>query len=127
LSKAGRFDAALQAIEDGLATSRETGEEFALAEALRIKAQLLSEAGDAADKDVEALLKTSLRIAGRQNARFFELRAACDLARRWRSQDKCSQALSLLKRARSRFIEGSDSEDLREATALIQRLELSQT
>lgn len=41
-TKAGRADAALQAIEDALAIAEKTGECWAMAEVLRVKAQLFT-------------------------------------------------------------------------------------
>jgi DNA-binding response OmpR family regulator/class 3 adenylate cyclase/predicted ATPase len=118
-------DAAAQAIEQSFLASKETGENWALAEALRVKALTLSQARRAGASDIEALLKTSLDVAGRQRARFFELRAACDLARLWRSQDKIHEALTLLRCTYSGFTEGFATNDLADARSLILDLELA--
>ena len=122
-SKAGRGQAAVQAIEQALDWSKKTGERWALAEVLRLKAHLLREAGEASDNDLEGLLKTSLDIAHRQSARSFELRASCDLASHWQSQGKRKKAVSLLRHSYEQFTDGFEAEDLREAGALIRSLE----
>jgi predicted ATPase len=126
-AKAGRGDAALQAVEQALAASKETGEIWANAEILRIKARLLLDAGKAAADEIESLLLTSLEISGGQGARCFELRAACDLARMQQGQHKADNALSLLRPIYDQFTEGLDTPDLKEAGALIRELEFSRS
>jgi DNA-binding response OmpR family regulator/class 3 adenylate cyclase/predicted ATPase len=126
-AKAGRSDAALQAVEQALAASKETGETWANAEILRIKARLLLDAGKAAADEIEALLLTSLEISGGQGARCFELRAACDLARMQHGQHKADNALSLLRPIYDQFTEGLNTPDLKEAGALIRKLESSRS
>jgi DNA-binding response OmpR family regulator/class 3 adenylate cyclase/predicted ATPase len=121
-AKAGRPTAATQAIEEGISAAKETGEIWALAEVLRIKANLWSGIGEAADNEIEALLKGSLNIARCQRARSYELRTACDLARLWQRQGKWNEASSLLRHTYDQFTEGFETKDLREATKLIQDL-----
>jgi DNA-binding response OmpR family regulator/class 3 adenylate cyclase/predicted ATPase len=121
-SKAGRAQAAVQAIEEALEWSNKTGEKWALAEVLRLKAHLLRGAGRADANDIERLLKTSLNIAQSQSAQSFGLRAACDLARHWQSQGKRNKAVSLLQHSYEIFSEGFETEDLREAGVLIRSL-----
>jgi predicted ATPase len=122
-SKAGHARAAVQAIEEALEWTQKTGEKWALAEVLRLKAHLLRGAGEAGDNDIELLLRTSLNIARSQSAHAFELRAACDLARYWQSHGKRNKALSLLQDSYEKFTEGFETEDLREAGLLIRSLE----
>src|SRR5207248_11099036 len=116
LSKAGDSDAALQTIEHAIATSKETGEQWAVAEVLRMKAGLLANRG-AADGEIETLLLESIEIARHQQARCWELRAACDLARLWRRQGRDTEALNLLRSIYDQFIEGFDTSDLLDAKA----------
>jgi len=94
-TKAGRADAALQAIEDALAIAEKTGECWAMAEVLRVKAQLLQAAGQATG-EIEATLLRSLEIARGQQARSWELRTSCDLARLLRDQGRGTAALELM-------------------------------
>jgi predicted ATPase len=98
-SMAGGAQAAVHAIDEALVWSKKTGEKWALAEVLRLKAHLLRGAGKADCDDIERLLKTSLNIARRQSAHSFELRAACDLASHWQSQGKRNEAVTLLRHA----------------------------
>ena len=124
-SKAGRPREAVQAIEQAIEWSEKTGEKWALAEVLRLKAHLLRGAGNAGDDDIERLLRASLNIAQSQSAHSFELRAACDLARHWQSQGKRNEAVSLLRHSYDKFTEGFDTDDLRDAGVLIRSLECS--
>ena len=122
-SKAGCNDDALQAIDRAIAVSAETGERWALAEVLRIKARLLQSTrsmGLAAVREVETLLATSLNTARRQRARCWELRASCDLARLWKGQGRMEEATQLLQVIYDQFIEGFDTMDLRDAKSLME-------
>jgi len=121
-AKAGRKDAALQAIDQALATSDETGERWAVAEVLRIKAALLLAAGGAQANEVERLLTRSLEIAQSQKALCWELRTSCDLARFWQAQGRGEDALKLLRSIYGQFTEGLETADLREAKALMEGL-----
>jgi DNA-binding response OmpR family regulator/class 3 adenylate cyclase/predicted ATPase len=121
-AKIGRNEAALQSIEQALAVSRETGETWAMAEVLRIKAQLLFELDKTRVDKVEALLISSLSIARRQHARCYELRAARDLMRIRQGQDGGDYAISQLRPVYEQFSEGFDTADLQEVAALIRKL-----
>jgi predicted ATPase len=121
-SKAGNSDAALQAIEQAIAASKETGEQWEIAEVLRMKARLLA-TRRTADVEIEALLLESIEIARRQQARCWELRAACDLARLWQQQGRDIEALSLLRSIYDQFTEGFDTLDLLEAKAIMDSIQ----
>jgi predicted ATPase len=121
-NKAGRNEAALGAIEQAIAVSEVTGEHWCLAEILRIKAGLLSATERASDQ-VEILFTTSLEIARSQQARCWELRAACDLASLWQSKGRAKEALQLLRPIYAQFTEGFDSADLRHAKWILDGLE----
>jgi DNA-binding response OmpR family regulator/class 3 adenylate cyclase/predicted ATPase len=121
--KAGRDEAALRAIEQALAEAESIGERWATAEALRIKARILSSAGNGKNfLEIEAILLNSLEIARRQQARCWQLRTSCDLARLWQRQGRNKKALKLLQSAYDRFTEGFDTADLRDAHALLRKL-----
>jgi predicted ATPase len=67
----------------------------------------------------EASFRDAMKLAHRQGAKFFELRAALDLARLWREQGKPQQARELLAPLNGRLTEGFDTLDLKEAKALL--------
>ena len=121
-AKAGRNDVALQAIEQALATSDETGEKWAVAEVLRIKAGLLLAAGRARAEEIESVLIASLEVARHQKALCWELRTSCDLARLWQGQGRGKEALKLLRSIYNQFTEGLETADLQYAKALIEGL-----
>jgi predicted ATPase/class 3 adenylate cyclase len=122
-AKAGLSDTALQVIEEALLISEDTGERWAIAEVLRIKAGLLLATGRPTE-EVEALLVNSLRIARHQKARSWELRTACDLARLRQHQGREAEALQLVQTIYDQFTEGFDTADLRDAKALLADLKL---
>ena len=121
-AKGGRSDAALEAIEQAVAISEETGERWCLSEILRIKAGLLSGIDRAGDQ-VEILLAKSLETARGQQARCWELRAACDLASLWQSKGRAKEALQLLQPIYAQFTEGHATADLQRAKLILDGLE----
>jgi predicted ATPase len=123
--RAGRADMALKAIKEALLISKNTGERWALAEVLRVKARVLQAAGRVEAKQIETVLVNSLEIARGQQARCWELRAACDLARLWQRRGRQRDAIKLLRSVHDQFTEGLDTPDLRSARALIQSLKCS--
>jgi predicted ATPase len=124
-AKAGRGDAALVVIEEALAIATDTGECLAMAEVLRVKARLLKAVAGAETKEIETILLNSLEIARAQQARCWELRAACDLARLRQGQGREREGLKLVQAIYEQFTEGFDTADLREAKALMQDLKRS--
>jgi predicted ATPase len=122
--KTNRVDAALKVIEEALLISEETGERWAIAEVLRVKASILQAAGVSEAKQIETVLLNSLEIARGQQARCWELRAACDLAYLWQGQGEESKARRLLRAVYNQFTEGSDTADLRAARACMSSLKM---
>jgi predicted ATPase len=96
-----------------------------MAEVLRVKAHLLKAVAGAETKEIETILLSSLEIARAQQARCWELRAACDLARLWQAQGRGRDGLKLVQAIYEQFTEGFDTADLREAKALMQDLKRS--
>ncbi len=73
-------------------------------------------------EEAEALFGRSLEIARRQEAKSFELRASASLARLWHRQDKRTEACDLLQPVYDWFTEGFDTQDLKDAKALLEEL-----
>jgi DNA-binding response OmpR family regulator/class 3 adenylate cyclase/predicted ATPase len=120
-AKRGRSDNALGVIDQAIAISHKTGERWYLAEILRIKAGLLSATNHAADQ-AQTLLVKSLEIAHSQQARCWELRAACDLALLWQSKNRFEEALELLQPIYAQFTEGFGTTDLQHAKQILDSL-----
>jgi predicted ATPase len=64
-------------------------------------------------------------VAGGQQAKALELRAALSLARLWQQQGKRTEAYELLAPVYRWFTEGLDTADLQEAKTLLEALENS--
>jgi predicted ATPase len=110
-----RLDEAAQLIET-------TQERWAEAEMLRCRGMLLLSINERAA--AEGSYHRALAVAQRQGAKFWELRAALDLARLWRGQGKRDQAHDLLAPVYGWFTEGFDTRDLMEAKTLLDALAL---
>ena len=70
----------------------------------------------------QAALEEALRIARRQQAKAYELRAATSLARLWGEQGRPAKARELLVPAYGWFTEGFDTADLKNAKTLLEAL-----
>jgi class 3 adenylate cyclase/predicted ATPase len=118
----GDLDRAWTAVSEAFEASNRTGEKWAEAELHRTAAVLaLARPQRDADKTERHLFR-SLTIAREQEAKFYELRAAMDLARLWRDQGKRQQAHDLLAPVYCWFTEGFDTLDLKGAKALLEQL-----
>ena len=97
-----------------------TRERWAEAEIHRLRGTLLLTTGD----HIAALdsYHRALAVAHQQSAKFWELRAALDLARPWRDQGKRTDARNLLAPIYGWFTEGLDTPVLKEAKALLEQL-----
>jgi predicted ATPase/DNA-binding winged helix-turn-helix (wHTH) protein len=99
-------------------------ESWCAAELLRVQAtHLLRQEEPHDSRQAEALLHSSLDLARGQNALSWELRTASSLSTLWETQGRHSEALDLLSGVYARFTEGHDTRDLRQAKALLRRLE----
>jgi predicted ATPase/class 3 adenylate cyclase len=115
-------ESALELIDHGLAIVSHNSERFFEAELYRLKARALLMRG-ASDAETEALLQQALQTARSQQARSLELRAATDLARLWSHQGRVLEARELLSSIYSRFTEGFETRDPREAKDLLLQLQ----
>ena len=70
----------------------------------------------------QSALEEALRVARRQQAKAYELRAATSLARLWGEQGRRAEARELLAPVYGWFTEGFDTADLKEAKALLAEL-----
>ena len=114
---AGEPGRGLAAIADALRSAEAIGDREWLAEFHRIKGRLLVQTGAA--REAENCFGSALDLARRQGARFWELRAARDLAVLWRGEGRHAEARDVLRPVLAWFTEGLETPDIREAAALI--------
>jgi tetratricopeptide (TPR) repeat protein len=113
-------EAALELIEQGLATTSRNSERIFEAELYRLKARaLLVRGAPDAQAEAQSLLDQALTTARNQHAKALELRAAIDTAELWMDQNKREQARDFLAPVHACFTEGFDTHDLRQAKALL--------
>src|SRR6202011_3480182 len=96
-----------------------TQERWAEAEIHRLRGTLLLFTGE--HSAAEDSYQHALAVAQRQSAKFWELRAALDLARLWRDQGKRTEARDLLAPVYNWFTEGFDTPVLKEAKAMLEQ------
>jgi class 3 adenylate cyclase/tetratricopeptide (TPR) repeat protein len=119
------LEAALEVTKQGLLAASHNGERIFEAELYRLKARALLVRGTpAARTEAQALLDQALEIARGQQARSLELRAARDLSALWIDQGRRDGALGLLTSIYSWFTGGFDTQDLKEAKALLDQCHL---
>jgi hypothetical protein len=117
---AGHPDKGLDWLAEAAELVEMTQERWAEAEMHRIRgALLLSVHQHAAAEDS---YRHALAVARRQSAKFWELRAALDLAHLWLDQGKRTEARDLLAPIYGWFTEGFDTPVLQDAKALLDEL-----
>jgi predicted ATPase len=117
----GQFEDSWRSISEAMMAVETTGERMWEAEVNRItgKIALLSPEPDG---ESGIVFRACVRVARKQQAKSFELRAAMSLARLWRDQDKPQQARELLAPVYGWFTEGFGTRDLKDAKALLDEL-----
>jgi predicted ATPase len=121
-ARTGNLQDGVRLIDKAKKLIADTGEYFWHADVLRIEGELSLLLGESA-KQAETCFIGALGVAGKQQARSFELRAATSLARLWRDQGERQRAHDLLAPVYGWFTEGFDTRDLKEAKALLDVLE----
>jgi predicted ATPase len=117
---AGQVEEAVTLLDEALQIVERTGERWFAAELNRQKGQLLLR--QAHSEAAEELYRKALSIAGEQEAKLWELRAAVSLARHRRDQGRHIEARDLLAPVYGWFTEGFDTPDLKVAKALLDGL-----
>ena len=118
--RADQLDDALSALDRATETAAVTGKSHYQAELHRLRGEVVMKAGDAAEGS--AWLQRAIDTARSQQAKSLELRAATSLARLWRDQGKHTPAHDLLAPVYGWFTEGFDTQDLKDAKALLDEL-----
>jgi predicted ATPase len=119
---AGHIDEGWRVLVEALAVFEESGQGHLLAEAYRLQGVLLLRQAPPDAAQAEACFQQALAIAGRQQAKSWELRTAMSLARLWQQQGKRAEAHELLAPIYGWFTEGFDTADLQEAKVLLEEL-----
>jgi class 3 adenylate cyclase len=117
---AGQPDEGLDRLVEAAKFVETTQARWAEAEMHRLRGTLLLSKREPAG--AEDSYGHALAVARRQSAKFWELRAAVDLARLWRDQGKRTEARDLLAPIYGWFTEGFDTLDLKEAKNLLDEL-----
>lgn len=119
-AQAGQPESGLATLAEAFALIEETDEHYCEAELYRLKGELLLLMDDASG--AEASFEQAMKVAHRQQAMSWELRAATDLARLLQKQGRMDGARQALGEIYGWFTEGFDTPDLQEAKALLEEL-----
>jgi DNA-binding winged helix-turn-helix (wHTH) protein/predicted ATPase len=120
---AGHVEQGLGLLAEAVAECEANGRGDLLAEAYRLRGELLLCQATPAVAQAGTCFQQALAIARRQQAKSWELRAAMSLARLWQQQGKRAEAHDLLVEVYGWFTEGFDTADLQEAKGLLEKLE----
>jgi predicted ATPase len=122
LALAGKIEEGLATVDDALAKAAVSGAKGSDAEIHRLRGGLTGRLPYPDPAKAEEAFRTALAIAREQGTRGYELRAATSLARLWREQGRRGEARDLLAPVYGSFTEGFDTQDLKEAKALLNEL-----
>ena len=123
--QSGQAEDGLRAVAEGLAFVERTEERVYAAELYRLKGELtlqkfkVQRSEFKGEKEAEACFRQAIDIAGKQQTKSWELRAATSLARLWQQQGKTAEARELLAPVYGWFTEGFDTADLKDAQSLL--------
>jgi predicted ATPase/class 3 adenylate cyclase len=124
----------LTLLAEALEAVEKTGERFYEAELYRQKGELLFRsykegsglhdftAHSSRSGEIERCFLKAMTVAGRQKAKWFELRAATSLARLWNHQGRKEDAHTVLVKSYNWFTEGFDTADLKDARLFLSQL-----
>jgi predicted ATPase len=141
LTKAGQKEEGLQVLDEAMEFAESNSERYYEAELYRLRGELLLvqstnrtvakaamggravvQNDSAVVASAEECFRQSIKIAQQQEANSLELRATMSLARLYKNQGKPAEAQRMLSQIYNRFTEGFDTQDLREAKALLEEL-----
>jgi predicted ATPase len=115
----GQPEVGLGLLDEAIQIAQTTGEKFFEAELYRLRGKILLTLGKKGEAEAE--LQRALTIAQQQQARWWELRAANNLAKHWHGEGRYVEANSLLQPIYNWFVEGFDTPDLKDAKALLDK------
>ena len=119
---AGDIEGALAIFESALDATSSTGEIWYEPETLRLKAEMLLALPEPRTSEAEQCLMAAIASAQKQDAKFWELRAATVLAGLWARQGRRAEARDLLAPVYGWFTEGFGNADVKDAAALLTEL-----
>jgi predicted ATPase len=122
MGHAGQGTEGLRLLAEALTALEGSKRSNLLAEAHRIKGELLLRQAVPDESQAIACFQQALAVARRQEAKSWELRASRSLARLWQQQGKRAEARALLAPIYGWFTEGFDTADLQEAKVLLEEL-----
>jgi predicted ATPase len=123
LAGLGQVTEALAAVDQALARAERGGEQWYVAELLRIKGEvLIRNPSDRSISAAEGCFLGALEVARQHDALSWELRTATSLARLRRGQGRTCEARDLLAPVYGRFTEGFGTADLQTAKRLLEQL-----
>jgi class 3 adenylate cyclase len=120
LTRQGEHGEALAVAKEGLEVQERTGHRAVEAELYRVEGLALW--GLNRLEEGQIAFEEAVRVARRQQAKAYELRAATSLARLWGEQGRRGEARDLLAPVYGWFTEGFDTADLKEAKGLLDEL-----
>jgi predicted ATPase len=120
--KAGRVGEGLALLEEALGAAQANNARWYEAEVHRMRGHLLRRADQPDPRQIEDCFQTAMAVAREQDARWWELRAATELAEVWLEQGRHGAARDLLEPIYGWFTEGFDTPDLTDARRLLDRL-----
>jgi predicted ATPase len=118
----GRLDDGRGALTSALAVANEHADRHNDSEIYRLKGELLLRQDDLNAAEAQNCFEQAIKLARRQNAKSWELRATTSLGRLLETQNRRDEAHAMLTKIYNRFTEGFDTADLKEAKALLDEL-----
>jgi class 3 adenylate cyclase/predicted ATPase len=122
LHRAGETTEAMALLSDSFEAINTIGECWYEAELCRMKGELLLAQESLSARQAEDSLRDAIKIARRQSAKSWELRATTSLARLLMKQRRTTEASAMLADIYGWFSEGFDTADLKDAKGLLEQL-----
>jgi predicted ATPase len=120
----GRFEDGLRAVTEALRLAEENENRYCEPESFRLKGELLLKQNASNAIEVQNCFERAIKIARKQSAKSWELRATMSLARLLAEQGRRVGARSMLAEIYIWFTEGFDTADLKDAKALLEELSI---
>ncbi len=120
--RAERIEDGLKAAAHGLQLVQQSGERCWEAELYRVRGELLLKGDPSNPIEGREALESAVKVAREQGAKLLDLRATMSLARLLDRQGNRNEACAMLSEIYNWFTEGFDTADLKDAKALLDKL-----